>query len=90
MLLKECITPYYKRNYSSIDVDLLLSDFKNVDWNINVLNKDITLNEAVLNFTAQLDILCDKHAPLKKVPKRKVNYIFKPWITKTDFAVHNC
>ena len=74
--------PLYKRNYSSIDVDLLLSDFNNVDWNINVLNKNITLNEAVLNFTAQLDILCDKHAPLKKVPKRKVNYIYKPWITK--------
>ena len=74
--------PLYKRNYSSIDVDLLLSDFNNVDWNINVLNKNITLNEAVLNFTAQLDILCGKHAPLKKVPKRKVNYIYKPWITK--------
>ena len=51
--------PLYKRNYSSIDVDLLLSDFNNVDWNINVLNKNITLNEAVLNFTAQLNILCD-------------------------------
>ena len=74
--------PLYKRNYSSIDIDLLLSDFNNVDWNINVLNKNITLNEAVLNFTAQLDILCVKHAPLKKVPKRKVNYIYKPWITK--------
>ena len=74
--------PLYKRNYSSIDVDLLLSDFNNVDWNINVLNKNITLNEAVLNFTAQLDILCVKHAPLKKVSKRKVNYIYKPWITK--------
>ena len=74
--------PLCKRNYSSIDVYLLLSDFNNVDWNINVLNKNITLNEAVLNFTAQLDILCVKHAPLKKVPKRKVNYIYKPWITK--------
>ena len=74
--------PLYKRNYSSIDVDLLLSDFNNVDWNINALNKNITLNEAVLNFTAQLDILCDEHAPLKKVPKPKVNYIYKPWITK--------
>ena len=38
--------PLYKRNYSSIDVDLLLSDFNNVDWNINVLNKNVTLNEA--------------------------------------------
>ena len=70
--------PLHKRNYSSIDVDLLLSDFNNVDWNINVLNKNITLNDAVLNFTAQLDILCDKHAPLKKVPKRKVNYSRAP------------
>ena len=54
----------------------------NVDWDINVLNKNITLNDAVLNFTAQLNILCDKHAPLKKVLKHKVNYIYKLWITK--------
>ena len=29
-----------------------------------------------------LPLNCNKHAPLKKVPKRKVNYIYKPWITK--------
>ena len=26
--------------------------------------------------------LCDKHAPLIKIPKRKMNYIYKPLITK--------
>ena len=26
--------------------------------------------------------LCDKHAPLIKIPKRKINYIYKLWITK--------
>ena len=26
--------------------------------------------------------LCDKHAPLTKIPKRKINYVYKPWITK--------
>jgi len=26
--------------------------------------------------------LCDEHAPLKHVPKRKVKYIDKPWITR--------
>ena len=34
-----------------------------------------------------LNNLCDKHAPLTKVPKRKINYIFKPWITK-DILPH--
>ena len=29
-----------------------------------------------------LDNLCDKHAPLIKIPKRKINYVYKPWITK--------
>ena len=46
--------PLYKRNYSSINLDLLISDFNNIDWSINVINKDISLNEAVLNLTAQL------------------------------------
>ena len=91
MLLKEFITPYTNVNYSSIDVDLLLSDFNNVDWNINVLNKDITLNEAVLNFTAQLNILCDKHASSqKKCRSVKLIISINHGITKQIFTVHNC
>ena len=39
--------------------------------------------EVILNRKRVAQTIYDnKHAPLKKVPKRKVNYIYKPWITK--------
>ena len=75
-------TPIYKRNYTTIDVDQLHTDFECVDWNDSVLKDSIPLNNAVLNLIDKLNILCDKHAPLIKVPRRKINYIYKPWITK--------
>ena len=74
--------PLYKRNYTNINVENLLTDFENIDWKYNVINHRVSLNEAVLSLIANLTALCDKHAPMKKVPKRKINYIYKPWITK--------
>ena len=75
-------SPIFKRIYTIINHDLLQDDFANIDWDTKVLNNNISLNEAVLNMIKLLTDLCDKHAPLTKSPKRKINYIYKPWITK--------
>ena len=47
-----------------------------------MINHRVHLNKAMLNLIDNLTALCDKHAPMKKVPKRKINYIYKPWKTK--------
>ena len=70
--------PIFKRNYTNINSDQLLSDFENIDWGAKVLDNSISLNEAVLNMIHLLNSLCDNHAPLIKIPKRKINYIYKP------------
>ena len=62
--------PLYKRNYTNINVENLLTDFENIDWKYNVINHRVSLNEAVLSLITNLTALCDKHAPMKKVPKR--------------------
>ena len=80
-------SPIFKRNYTNINLDQLLSEFENIDWGAKVLDNSISLNEAVSHMIHLLNDLCDKHAPLTKVPKRKINYIFKPWITK-DILPH--
>ena len=74
--------PLYNRNYTNINVENLLTDFENIDWGYNVINHRVRLNEAMLNLIANLTALLDKHAPIKKVFKRKINYIYKPRITK--------
>ena len=80
-------SPIFKRNYTNINLDQLLSDFENIDWGAKVLDNSISLNEAVSHMIHLLNDLCDKHAPLTKVPKRKINYVFKPRITK-DILPH--
>ena len=80
-------SPIFKRNYTNINLDQLLSDFENIDWGAKVLDNSISLNEAVSHMIHLLNDLCDKHAPLTKVPKRIIIYIFKPWITK-DILPH--
>ena len=80
-------SPIFKINYTNINLDQLLSDFANIDWGAKVLDNSISLNEAVSHMIHLLNDLCDKHAPLTKVPKRKINYIFKPWITKEFYLI---
>ena len=57
--------PLYKRNYTNVNVENLLTDFENIDWSYNVINHRVRLNEAMLNLIANLTDLCDKHAPMK-------------------------
>ena len=72
----------YKRNYTNINVDNLVHDFNQLDWDSDVLNNDITIDDSTSNLIRNLSSLCDEHAPLKHVPYRKVKYIDKPWITR--------
>ena len=64
--------PIFKRNYTNINSDQLLSDFENIDWGAKVLDNSISLNEAVLNMIHLLNNLRDKHAPLKKFGNEKL------------------
>ena len=64
--------PLHKRNYTYINVENLLTDFENIDWKYNVINHRVSLNEPVLSLIANLTALCDKHAPMKKVPKKSI------------------
>lgn len=58
------------RNYSRIDLSLLLEDAHSVDWHaITRLN---FVDDKVREFNKRVLGLCDKHAPLKSIKiKRK-------------------
>ena len=80
-------SPIFKRNYSNINIDSLQSDFQCIDWTSTVLNDNVSLDNCVTNLINNITDLCDKHAPLKRVPDRKIKYINRPWITK-DILPH--
>ena len=71
----------YRRNINDIDQENLIADFNNFDWNSLVFNEP-NLDNGVENLLAKIDTLLEKHAPLKKVSKRKQKYCQKPWIDR--------
>jgi len=70
----------YRRNFKLIDEELLIDDFKNIDWITQVYNEP-NLDTAASNIVKNIENLLDKHAPLNKLSKRKSKYCHKPWIT---------
>ena len=73
--------PLLKRNLSKISVEDLHRDFNDLDWASTVYDPSLDIHSATSNLIDNITMLCDKHAPMKPVPRRKVVYIHKPWIS---------
>ena len=72
---------YYRRFFNNINEDEIHEDIDNYDWDKLVYNEP-NLDTASDNLTNKIVDLADKHAPLTKVPNRKMKYCHKPWIDK--------
>ena len=66
----------FKRNYSNFDENKFLDDIAIQDWNSNN-NTNIYFD----NFLTTLENCLEKHAPMKKLNKKQIQKISKPWIS---------
>lgn len=72
---------YEKRIINEKTTKSLLNELKRTDWSF--LNDISSTNNKYDRFIEKLQILFEKHIPVKKVPyKQKDKRINKPWITK--------
>ena len=55
-------------------------DYFSVDWN-SIIKDDKDVNLSFNNFFKRINAILDKHAPLRKVTKKKPRFRSKPWIT---------
>ena len=62
-----------------IDNTNLIYDFNNNDWN-GLVYSEANLDAACEQVVTNIETLIDKHAPLKRISKRKLKYFNKPWI----------
>ena len=69
------------RNIKAINHDSLNSGFNNINWE-NLVYNEQNLDLASNNTISSLETLLDTHAPLYKLPSRKIKYYNKPWIDK--------
>lgn len=71
----------YRRNLKNIDNTNLIYDFNNNDWN-DLVYTEANLDAACEQVVTNIETLIDKHAPLKRISKRRLKYFNKPWIDK--------
>ena len=71
----------YLRDYSQFNEAKFIGEVAEVNW-MTVLGNSEDVNLIFSSFLDKLSELVDKHVPLKKLSKRKVKLLSKPWITK--------
>ena len=72
----------FKRNWKHFDQNLFISDFENANWDeIIDVNKE-NVNLSLSNYLYNIDVLLEKHAPLKRLNKQDIEFQQKSWITQ--------
>lgn len=73
----------YKRDYSRLDNEALISEVSKVNW-LEVLTNEsevADVNTVFQNFYLCISELINKHAPLRKLTRKEIKSLSKPWVT---------
>ena len=77
---------YYKHDYSHFSEEAFVDEVSHLDFSL-IYNSNLNLNGKFDLFYDQIDSICKKHVPYKRLSKKEVKQISsKPWITKNIFA----
>ena len=73
----------YKRDYSRLDNDMLISEASKVNWE-EVLTSEsgvLDINAVFQNFYVCISNLINEQAPLRKLTRKEIKSLSKPWVT---------
>ena len=72
----------FKRNWSKFNQENLILDYFEINWKntLNLEKNNVDLSFA--NFHNSVSGLLDRHVPLKKLTKKQIKTMSKPWITQ--------
>ena len=76
---------YYKHDYSHFSEEAFVDEVSHLDFSL-IYNSNLNLNGKFDFFYDQIDSICKKHVPYKRLSKKEVKISSKPWITKKIFA----
>ena len=71
----------YYRDYSEFDNQCFIDDVKSIDWH-SILDPDESLNDKAHEAISTLNVIVDKHAPIRLASRSKQKLLDKPWLTK--------
>ena len=71
---------FYKHDYQKFDKESFQDDFSLQNW-ANLEKADLDASQKFDDFLWRVNSCVNRHAPLKKVVKKKLKLSLKPWIT---------
>jgi hypothetical protein len=73
----------YKRCYSKMNQADFVSEVHLLNWN-DILPHNNNLNDVFDSFINKITDIVDKFAPIKKLSKRQVKTLAKPWVRNSS------
>ena len=70
-----------KRCYRNFNQERFKQDAANINWD-ETINNNLDVNSSISVLIKKYNEILDTHAPFKKLTKKELNRINKPWLTK--------
>ena len=61
---------------------MFISDFENANWDEFIQFNKENVNLSLNNYLYKIDLLLEKHSPLKRLNIQELKFQQKPWITQ--------
>ena len=71
-----------RHDWRKFESDKFISDFDQTDWEQILCTEKSDVNFSVNQYLSKIDCLLEIHTPLKKLNKKEVEFLTKPWITE--------
>ena len=71
-----------RREWKKFESSKFISDFNQINWEQILYNKENDVNFSMKEYLSKIDSLLDTYAPFKKLNKKELKCLTKPWITQ--------
>ena len=69
-------------DWKKIESSKCISDFNQINWEQILFNENNNVKFSMNEYLSKIDSLLDTHAPNKKLNKKELKFLTKPWFTK--------
>ena len=71
-----------RRHWKKFESSKFISDFNQINWEQILYKENNDVNLSMNKYLSKIDSLLDAHAPIKKLNKKELKFLTKPWITQ--------
>ena len=70
-----------RRDRKKFESSKFISDLNQINWGQILYNEENDINFSMNKYLSKLDSLLDTHAPIKKINKKELKFLTRPWTT---------